>query len=467
MFHMCNHFSSRMLAGATVLLSLLSWTGCGDTFRPVVNPITPPGGTPQTLSSVTVISQGVTVPPGTSTNPAACTSAPCPGTTSVIDVSGDTDNADVVIGRNPVQGVLSPSGVLLAANQADDSLSSFVPFSGAATSNTISLTSNPVFLGGTESAVVYVALPGVDQVAVISTSTLALNGSPVQLASGSKPVALAELPNQSKVYVADSGNATVSVIQSSTATVSSSATIEATISLPGTTPVWVTAKPDGSAIYVLDQAGNVEIINTVNDTSVGSVAVGKRPACSASGTPCGFMYFDSHLQRLYVPNPSDNTISAFDASQTDSSGNPKLVPLPVGCTSCAISLGSPGAGTPVSLTVSGDGGRIYIADSPLNNVTVLDASSFTIKTTIPVGINPVSIAASSDGSKIYVANNGQLNPDGTVAQVNSIPQTGSISIISTASDVVTVTIKPPFQDSTCVADSTSCPRNAPVWVIGY
>jgi YVTN family beta-propeller protein len=257
------------------------------------------------------------------------------------------------------------------------------------------------------------------------------------------------------VYVANSGSGNVSVIQGSNDTVS--ATIPSTGPLAtGAVPVWVTAKSDSSAVYVLDQANaQVIVIDPITDTALpvqgNSNCVGPTP---------NFMYFDSHLLRLYVTNSGSNTISAFDVSNGTT-----LTPLSQASTSgCPnqIALGTPAGSKPVSVTALVDGTRVYVVNSGSNNVTVLNSTGLTVKTQIQVGTNPVSIAASSDGSKVYVANHDPTISGGTVTQ-----QPGT-TVIGTGTDLVITTITAPFQNAACTADDAqTCPRNAPVWVVGY
>ena len=446
---MRKHFSARRSTGAAAgialiaaaaLAAILLCIGCGNNFRPVVNPILQAGGDPcGTPGFVHVIAQ----------NPSGAA-----GSASQIDIC-DFDASDMSIGRAPLRGALV-NGKVFIANSTDNSLSNYTPGAPPGTADAASLTggTDPVFVGGTEtgsSAFAYAALAGSSAVAVVDTNT-----NPPSLKTtvplGHTPVALAELfpPNASKVYVADS-DGKVSVIQ--TAALNQT---PATISVGGN-PVWITANPNNSAVYVLDPTNTrVDIIDPGAPTSTvpNSVSVGTNPT---------FMYFDSHLQRLYVTNTGDNpgTISAFDAS-----GGTTLIPL--GCSptpSCTskipLNTSTTSAIKPVSLTTvhtSSCDGCVYIANSGSNNVTVLDRFLNVIKTiavgTTPVS-TPVSIAASSDGTRVYTANNGSSN----------------ISIIGTASNTVITTIAAPFQDPTCNNPGNTCPsnapRNAPVWVVGY
>ena len=420
--HMRKYFSARRSAGtaagiallvAAALAAILLCTGCGNNFRPVVNPELPAGGDPcSTASFVHVIAQG---PSGT------------PGTASQIDVCGDFDAADMTVGLAPVHGALV-NGIVFVANSADDDLSFYTSGSidpGATSSVSFPSGSKPIFVGSTETgstASVYAALSGAANpggVAVVSTSSFA--STTVSL-PGETSVALAELADQSKVYVADSSG-DVSVIQTSDHSLS-------TIHAVAGKPEWITANPDNSAVYVLDQVNplqKVEIIDPSNNTAPNSVTAGKT-TCGPTQTFCGFMYFDAILHRLYVINKDDNAISVFEAGH-DASG-PTLT-----------RIGTPNTGTsPVSLTAvhtSSCDGCVYVANSGSKTVTVLDPSLNVIKA-IAVGTTPVSIAASSDGTRVYVANNGSSNT----------------SVIGTASNTVIQIIAAPS-------------GNAPVWVVGF
>lgn len=72
-------------------------------------------------------------------------------------------------------------------------------------------------------------------------------------------------------------------------------------------------------------------------------------------------------------------------------------------------------------------GKLYVANSGTNTVSVVDRATSTVTKTIPVGVYPHGVAASPDGRHVYVADTG--------------PDTGSggsrdISVIDTGSDTV-------------------------------
>jgi YVTN family beta-propeller protein len=80
---------------------------------------------------------------------------------------------------------------------------------------------------------------------------------------------------------------------------------------------------------------------------------------------------------------------------------------------------------PVGIIVSPDGNKIYVANGRGNSVSVIDAGSFQILKTIPVGQRVWGIALTPDGRKLY-AGNGLSN---------------DVSVVDTRTDSVVNTIK--------------------------
>jgi len=62
-----------------------------------------------------------------------------------------------------------------------------------------------------------------------------------------------------------------------------------------------------------------------------------------------------------------------------------------------------GEGKPMGVAVSPDGGRVYVANGRANTLSVLDATSFDLIATIPVGKRPWGVTVSRDGTRIYTA----------------------------------------------------------------
>ena len=110
--------------------------------------------------------------------------------------------------------------------------------------------------------------------------------------------------------------------------------------------------------------------------------------------------------RIYVPNPSNNTVSVLDG------GNQVLLNIiPVGA-------------NPKGVGINPATGRVYIVNQGSNNVTVIDDYSNTVIATVMVGAAPEEIRVDVSANKIYVTNHGS----------------GTVSVISGSTHTVVATV---------------------------
>lgn len=372
---------TRLAAAVGVALLALMWLGCGNEFRPVANPTFPPGGDPQAHREAVAVN-----------NAGGAT-----GSTTHINVSGDTTVASHTVGQGPVHAATVPGGaVIFIANAGDSTLSAYGTFTAGATPITISLPigSVPVFVHSTESSRMYVANAGLNTVGVINAVTAQLTDT---VLVGNHPVALAELPNGLKLYCVNQNDGTVSVISTADKVVLTTIAV-------GNLPSFAVVNDTGAFLFVANQGdGTVSVIDTSTDTVTATLNVG------GAGAAPNFLFFDRSLKRMYVTNSGNNTVSII---RTDVSP-----PVVMGG---AIAVGT----APVSVTALADGSRAYVANSGSNTVSVINTSNNTVSKTIAVGTNPVSIASSSDSTKVYTANRGA----------------DTISVIRTTDDTVVVTV---------------------------
>jgi YVTN family beta-propeller protein len=354
-------------AGIAAALAWVLLSGCGDVYRPVANPVVKPGGDPQATRVAVVISNN----------------NGSPGMASSIDVSGDTNIGNFVVGRSPVHAAFIPlTSLVLVANKNDDSLSFFTPLSQGSTVTFVTLPagSAPVYLASTHPGFMYVANSGTNSVGVVTTSSFALQTS---IPVGRTPVALVQTPDASMLYSVNKGDGTVSAISTQ------NNSVVATVPV-GSSPVAAAMNSDGKTLYVANQgSGTVSAIDIASNSVVATVASGASP---------NFLIFDPSRRRLYVANTGSNTISVFDAD--------------IGLT--LIQTVTVGAG-PASIAALRDGTRVYVANAGCTDavnlavcsgttVTVLDAVSLAIRKTITVGSTPVSLAADAGSTKVVVAN---------------------------------------------------------------
>jgi YVTN family beta-propeller protein len=83
---------------------------------------------------------------------------------------------------------------------------------------------------------------------------------------------------------------------------------------------------------------------------------------------------------------------------------------------------SVGSNEPNGVAVSPNGSKVYVANYS-GNVSVIDAATNTVSTTIPVGANPNGVAVSPDGSKVYVTNVDSNNVSVIDAATNAVSTT--------------------------------------------
>jgi YVTN family beta-propeller protein len=246
----------------------------------------------------------------------------------------------------------------------------------------------PVFLNAAQNSTVYSANYNSNSVFAVSASLIAVTSSaPV----GPHPVSLVETPNLTKLYVANQGdnlNPNGSVSSLNVAGLSANPVTGFT----GKNPVWVVARGDSQKVYVLTQGdGQLVTIDVATDTVTSSLPV---------GAGANFIFFDPHLNRLYVTNPVTSTVYVF----ADTGGISPIthavsdIPAQLAAISFAPSATSPcpGGCSPVSVTALPDGSRFYVASYQtaascpdavvgassacvIPGLTVFDANSLTLK----------------------------------------------------------------------------------------
>src|ERR1700691_3268216 len=221
--------------------------GCGETYRPVANPVIPNQPNPAFTHIVMMISDNGTNNPGASTT---------------IDVSGDSATSQSQTGLGPVHAALVGGTQVYVVNSLEDTVSTFSAASPQPVV-TISLPSScgtppcsmPVFVGSTETATVYIANFKSNTVTAISTANLVATN---YITVGTGPVALAETPDTQKVYVANQGTngsgGSVTVINAEDKSVVSNPPLAG---FGWVSPAWVVARSDSQRIYVLDQGSGL------------------------------------------------------------------------------------------------------------------------------------------------------------------------------------------------------------------
>jgi DNA-binding beta-propeller fold protein YncE len=454
-----------------LLCSMAIWTGCGDTFRPVIIPNPPAFPDPRASHSVMAVNDN-----GTGN----------PGSAMVVDVSGDSDASVRDVGLAPVHAVQQTANQVLVVNHAApganaDSLTKLI-FLGTQIANTTTISlpsdSSPNFVATTESTQAYVVLPNlvpdpvnhpgvvIPSVGVVSTTSNALVATiPLSNNPLANPLAMAETPDGKKLYVAVTGDNAVSgfnTLDRSARTITNGIF---------NSPLWVVARSDSQRVYVLDADGTLITIDTTSTSGPDAVIPPGLPV----GAGATFMIYDVRRNRIYVPSGSQVAVVDVSGSSPQVLGAPVPIPtVPPSARSAQDPCFSTSATTlqVVSVAALPDESRAYVGafyeDASGNicpQVTVINTAGNTVKTTTPVpgvpGIAPFSppvcastrfrfmMAAGGDSSRVYLAS----------------CDAGNVNIIDTATDTYLLSLPAPASARAPIPPSSQPPPQNPVFLI--
>jgi gliding motility-associated-like protein len=190
-------------------------------------------------------------------------------------------------------------------------------------------------------------------------------------------------------YIPNTASNNVSVIN----TVSN--TVIATIPV-GKNPHGIAAGPGGNYVYIANGLSNtVSVVNTTTNTVMATVPVGNNPETIAASGSGG---------SVYVANAVDGTVSVINTATNT--------------ITAIITLG----GTLNSIAVSPDGSHLYVSDLSTDNIAVINTATNSVIANIALDGDPTDIATSPDGNFVYVTNG------------------NSVSVITAATNIVTATI---------------------------
>jgi YVTN family beta-propeller protein len=238
-----------------------------------------------------------------------------------------------------------------------------------------------------------------DGIAMIDTATLKLRGV---LKSGSDPEQFDVGKDGKRLFISNEDSAQVSVLDTTTGAI-------VTTIAAGHEPEGVRVSPDGKWVLVTSETDStVSIIDSSTLKVLKTAAVGMRPRDMAFTPDSRIAYVsgegDASLSRLPIPSGEPVTrilqLSqkarpmgvVFDAAhkriymstgrggtiavvQQDGTGGKLLKEIEVGA-------------RPWGIALSQDGRRLYTANGPSNDVTIVDTSSLSVLKKVPVGKGP-------------------------------------------------------------------------------
>jgi YVTN family beta-propeller protein len=454
-----------LFAAASAILGMI---GCGSNLRPTVTPIVGTGPASQPSSYAFVIS-------------AATSSPTAQGYGTVIDYAGDTIMATAPIGPGPNTFTLNGGGSQAWTLNEDGTVSNIPVTTNLQQKQITYSTLNPIPAVGT------VTDPaGIDPVVALFGGSLGLyaldtnlnefdvlTGSPdafkLDIPVDQTPVTAVSVSGASRIYAitqgipyltpftfpggptVDGGVAcnynphAVGVAGIADGIETTSYTVSSHIPV-GVCPVYAVGSADTRRVFVLNRGSDtISVINSQNNT-IDSCAPGinqngqpytchpclplSTAAVSASclaplngttGLPAiaGPVYaeYNSRTQQLVVSNFDGNTINIIDVS-LDQYGNDSAT---FG-TTYTVPVGN----NPASVTVLADGSRAYVANQTDSTVSIVNMSSHSIETTLPVTGNPRTVVSTQNSlyGKVYVVS----------------PNTPSVTIIRTDQDIIDTTV---------------------------
>jgi YVTN family beta-propeller protein len=188
---------------------------------------------------------------------------------------------------------------------------------------------------------------------------------------GSGPYGVAVNPSTNTVYVANTSNNSVSVINGSTNTVTSTVAV-------GSLPVAVAVNPSTNTVYVANSSDNsVSVINGSTKAVTATVSVGKFPVAVAVNPSTNF---------VYVANAGGNSVSVINGVT-----NTVTSTVPVGS-------------QPYGVAVNPSTNTVDVSNGSGNSVSVINGVTNTVTSTIPVGSNPKGVAVNPSTNTTYVTN---------------------------------------------------------------
>jgi YVTN family beta-propeller protein len=195
---------------------------------------------------------------------------------------------------------------------------------------------------------------------------------------GRAPRAVAVAEQTRRVYVANAGDNSLSVLDARTGALLRTIPV-------GAAPTAVAVDEPTRRVFVAEAGANsVRVLDARTGATLRTVVVGAAPTALAVDVPIG---------RVFVANSADNSVSLLDAYS--------------GALLRTVRVGTGPQGGPRAVAVAARAGRAFVASG--DSLLLLDARSGAVLRAVPTGIgtlagNPVAIAVDERLSRVFVAN---------------------------------------------------------------
>ncbi|MCX7784785.1 MAG: YncE family protein [candidate division WOR-3 bacterium] len=211
----------------------------------------------------------------------------------------------------------------------------------------------------------------------------------ISLGNNSNPEGIAALPNNNYVYVANYGNDSISVIQTSNNSVIGKFYV-------GENPYGLCVHPNGQYLYVTTK-DDVTVIRTLDNLIVGQIPISQSPR-NISILPNG--------EYIYVTRIDADSVAVIQTAT-----NSVITSIPVG-------------DMPWDVTPSANGEYVYVTNAGSNNISKIQVSTNTVIDVIPFARSPRAIVTHPNCQYLYVTDD-----------------RNSVSVISTLDNTVIATIR--------------------------
>jgi YVTN family beta-propeller protein len=301
----------------------------------------------------------------------------------VLDIGKRAVAWRVTVGGGPAAVALSTDGrfayVLQSAAHAvaivdarAQKVVASVPVGPAPQGMTLDLTRNPNLLYIANTGANTLTLVDPDAHRVMATLTVGQHPSGVAVAGAGSGIVNSD-PNDAEIYVANTGDDTVSVLSAE------HRTRITTIPVPGG-PQSVVVPAIGGVAYVGTRSGAVVALDLGTHKVLGTLL--------QRGGPIGAMDYDAVTGQIYVPDAADNAVDVLRPAAPASGGGPPTLPSEPLRT-------LPFSGAPAAVAITFDGAYGFVALHDAGKVAMLDVSAHNTLVTVAVGGAPRAIVTGS------------------------------------------------------------------------
>jgi len=247
-------------------------------------------------------------------------------------------------------------------------------------------------------------------------------GAAPTVAVGGGPVGDVVDPSTHTLYVANTNDNTVSVINAAACNAIHTAGCGQTPTTfaVGSAPLALANDQSTHTLYVANAAGNfVSMIDTAACNATDTKDCTPSPTTITVGNSPALLAIDQATSTIYVPNSQADTVSVIDAAtcnSADTSGCSHVSTLTVGSGAQAVALNSQ---TNTAYVANFNDGTVSVIDTATCNATVTLGCGQT-PPTVPVGVNPGAVVVDQASNTAYVVfgPGGNATNLGAVAMIN-------------------------------------------------